>query len=205
MNESRSLKSKIKTLEDLSNQNRQLEQNVEKLKSDVESQRRNGEALEKKAIVAEKQLREMKTELANPFGLVLIDGDGYIFEEELLRGGSNGGAIAAQRLLEQIQGYFQKVNRSANQWKIMVRVFVNLEGLARKCSFSGIVDQPIVVREFAAAFTKAQPLFDIVDVGYGKEQADHKIRGRFELHLSFFPIYVKPPNADLSRYFWTLH
>lgn len=140
MNESRSLKSKIKILKDLSNQNRQLEQNVEKLKSDVESQRRNGEALEKKAIVAEKQLREMKTEPANPFGLVLIDGDGYIFEEELLRGGSNGGAIAAQRLLEQIQGYFQKVNRSANQWKIMVRIFVDLEGLARKCSFSGIVD-----------------------------------------------------------------
>ncbi|KAL8817271.1 MAG: hypothetical protein Q9191_008178, partial [Dirinaria sp. TL-2023a] len=178
--ESRQRKTKIKTLEE---QNDQLKQQLEKSKNEIESQRKHREASEKKATNAEKRLQEMEREPANPFGLALIDGDGYIFEEDLLREGSTGGAIAAQRLLEQIQGYFQKLDRSAHQWRTVVRIFVNLEGLAKKCNLSGIVDHTAVFREFTTAFTKAQPLFDIVDVGYGKEQADHKIRERRSSHI----------------------
>jgi hypothetical protein len=37
---------------------------------------------------------------------------------------------------------------------------------------------------FASDFTSSNPLFDIVDVGYGKERADEKIRENFNLYIS---------------------
>jgi hypothetical protein len=49
--------------------------------------------------------------------------------------------------------------------------------LAKKLAGCGIAKSPTEVWNFCRAFTLNQPLFDIVDVGMGKERADHKIRG----------------------------
>lgn len=42
---------------------------------------------------------------------------------------------------------------------------------------NGSVEDPSLVREFALGFTQARASFDFIDVGYGKERADFKIRG----------------------------
>ena len=126
-----------------------------------------------------KDLEEAEENAAcNPFAVVLIDGDGYIFPDELLCQGGSGGQEAAQRLLNEARNYLSRF-KGAKEWRIVVRIFTNLEGLGRKCQLLNIVNNTHVIREFAAGFAQSQALFDIIDVGYGKERADHKIRGQF--------------------------
>lgn len=43
----------------------------------------------------------------------------------------------------------------------------------------GEVEQPNIFKEFTAGFTQGKASFDWVDVGYGKERADSKIKGRW--------------------------
>jgi len=59
----------------------------------------------------------------------------------------------------------------------VVRIYVNLEGLKQTYISRGLYAEEVTLREFATGFTQNQPLFDFVDVGYGKERADHKIKG----------------------------
>ncbi|KAJ0145640.1 hypothetical protein CTA2_1004 [Colletotrichum tanaceti] len=103
-------------------------------------------------------------EETNPFVFVIIDGDGAVFQEALLKRGAEGGAEA---------GYLLE------DWNIIVQVVLNVDGLAKKLHAAGIAPNTAGVRtllEFARGFGRAQPLFSFVDVGAGKESADHKIR-----------------------------
>lgn len=40
--------------------------------------------------------------------------------------------------------------------------------------------EPHTVRQFMTGLTQNQQLFDVVDVGYGKERTDYKIKAMFE-------------------------
>ena len=60
---------------------------------------------------------------------------------------------------------------------VMVRAYANLKGLAQACVQSRKMRHSADLNLFAVGFTKRQALFDIVDVGAGKERADNKIRG----------------------------
>lgn len=42
----------------------------------------------------------------------------------------------------------------------------------------GSVDNENDVKDFFLGFTQAKASFDFIDVGYGKERADSKIRGK---------------------------
>jgi len=132
----------------------------------------------------------------------LIDGDGYIvslhwicdflrwliialkFRDELLHEGAIGGAKAAQQLLDELQDYLRKFDGSKG-WKLMIRIYVNLEGLKQTYANRGLYAEEVTLREFANGFTQNQPLFDFVDVGYGKERADHKIKGMSRFSIIF--------------------
>ena len=59
-------------------------------------------------------------------------------------------------------------------------VVANLSGLARAMMRDGRIEDVSVLKEFALGFTQAKASFDFVDVGYGKERADSKIRGKEE-------------------------
>ena len=98
------------------------------------------------------------------------------FQDELLRQGAVGGAKAAQQLFDELQNYFRKLDGSKG-WRIMVRIFVNLEGLLQTCVNLRLFQGERTLRQFASGFTQNQPLFDFVDAGQGKERADHKIKG----------------------------
>jgi len=57
-----------------------------------------------------------------------------------------------------------------------------MEGLSKALFNAGLMkDDRAGLVKFARGFCRAQPLFSFVDVGYGKEQADNKIRKLFEL------------------------
>ena len=72
-------------------------------------------------------------------------------------------------------------------------VLSNCIGLAQKLHSCGIVTSPNEVLAFGRAFGLAQPLFAFIDVGMGKERADHKIRETLRLYL---------PNAQCKHCFF---
>ncbi|KAL9003254.1 MAG: hypothetical protein Q9188_003869 [Gyalolechia gomerana] len=143
----------------------------------------------------EGQLRErqLKDELRklqsfmnrDPFVSVLVDGDGMIFEDDMIRKGETGGKEAAARLWNEIKDYVhEKLPDVPSECRIVTRIYANLKGLADVCYKSGIVERANLLEEFYRGFTGSKILFDFVDVGPGKDRADEKITELFKLHLS---------------------
>lgn len=74
---------------------------------------------------------------------------------------------------------------NTQEWSIVVHVILNVEGLSKTLQACGIIRAPSELHAFGRAFTRTQPLYSFIDVGFGKEQADHKIREtvRFMIRL----------------------
>ena len=111
-----------------------------------------------------------------PFALVLLDGDGYIFDERLLQKGVEGGENAAYYLQNYVERHLRSKKtqdvsldkfKGANNWRIMVKIYLNLEGLARTLTSTGCIAGSNVIRDFAIGLTRSRPLFEVVDVGQG--------------------------------------
>jgi len=49
-----------------------------------------------------------------------------------------------------------------------------LKGLADALTKTGVLSSPSQLQDFARGFTGAKTLFDVVDVGYGKDGPDGK-------------------------------
>ncbi|KAI4759512.1 hypothetical protein E4T52_08346 [Aureobasidium sp. EXF-3400] len=122
---------------------------------------------------------------ANGFVLVLIDGDGAIFHDYLYKAGTDGGADAAQELHNKVRDHVAECypDRNTSGYDIMVQIFYNMEGLSHKLRSSGIFKNPNEMAPFARAFSLNKSLFSFIDVGSGKERADHKVRETLRLFL----------------------
>ncbi|KAI4737518.1 hypothetical protein E4T50_11985 [Aureobasidium sp. EXF-12298] len=122
---------------------------------------------------------------ANGFVLALIDGDGAIFHDYLYKAGSDGGADAAQELHNKIRDHVAECypDRNTSGYDIMVQIFYNMEGLSHKLKSLGIFKNPNEMAPFARAFSLNKSLFSFIDVGSGKERADHKVRETLRLFL----------------------
>jgi hypothetical protein len=121
---------------------------------------------------------------SNPIVFAIIDGDGAVFDDQLLAKGEEGGEEAAHRLHTTLKKYIDDHHPETNaeRCSIVVQVVLSLEGLSKKLQACGVVRN--VAKElpaFARAFARTQPLFSFVDVGAGKERADHKIRETLRL------------------------
>jgi protein subunit release factor A len=115
---------------------------------------------------------------ASSFVLALIDGDGAIFQDALLQAAAgDGGSEAASRLYHAIRNHVASVHSNSGNWPVMVQIYLSLDKLAIKLAQVGLVRTPSELRVFAQRFSVNQPLFSIIDVGQGKERADHKIKG----------------------------
>lgn len=67
----------------------------------------------------------------------------------------------------------------------MVQIYLSLDKLAFKLQQVGLLRYAQDFRCFTQRFGVNQPLFSIVDVGPGKERADHKIKGRLRSLTTF--------------------
>lgn len=143
------------------------------LKSDYEEEK---EAREKYKKMARGQER-------NPFVLVLVDGDGYPFHEDLIRSRNDGGITAARRMTDSIKELLHdRLGDQAEQCRIMIRIYANVLGLSKALARAGLVGHEArSFAGFAASFTRSQDLADFIDAGDKKEGADHKIREMFRL------------------------
>lgn len=116
--------------------------------------------------------------------LCLIDGDGNIFQDNLLRQGKAGGRQAAMHITRGINDYMaSRGDTDLNvRGQIWLTVYCNKSGLLNtltkynKCTVEEF-------ENFILGFNQASPLFAIVDVGNIKEAADAKIKGRIILPL----------------------
>ena len=111
-----------------------------------------------------------------PFILVLVDGDGMIFQNHLLRLGEHGGKQAADMLKKSVSSWSKSLELSEGV-QIAVRIYANARGLADTCRKAGIVSSPEVVEDFFRGFTQGDDLFNFIDVGSGKDRADNKMKG----------------------------
>lgn len=69
-------------------------------------------------------------------------------------------------------------------YEIIARVICNLSGLGRAMKRDGCLDSEGDFKDFTLGFTQVKASFDFVDVGYGKERADAKLKGMFDVFCS---------------------
>jgi hypothetical protein len=119
------------------------------------------------------------------FVLVLIDGDGLIFEDSLLQAGEQGGKEAAGLLWSAVRDHVHRnIQNIPADYKIVARIYAHLKGLGATCYNAGIVDNVATIENFSRGFGSKQ-LFDFVDVGSGKDRADEKISGIYAFSACF--------------------
>ncbi|KZT61338.1 hypothetical protein CALCODRAFT_514854 [Calocera cornea HHB12733] len=115
--------------------------------------------------------------LDSTFTIVLIDGDGLIFDSTYLKKGSEGGTEAALALHNGLKERFDITTPH-----VRICMFLNKLGLSR-----ALMEDKIVTAEdfdsFVKGFQAAHTSTTVVDVGWGKEAADAKIRDAITFNL----------------------
>jgi hypothetical protein len=91
---------------------------------------------------------------------------------------------AANLLHDTIRDRLSRRGREYENCKIMVRAYTNLAGLSKTLARAGLIGHEArSLSPFCSNFTRAQDLFDFVDAGDKKENADNKIREMFRLFV----------------------
>ncbi|KAJ4152908.1 hypothetical protein LMH87_009426 [Akanthomyces muscarius] len=118
---------------------------------------------------------------SNPYVIVLVDGDGAKFEDSLIRDAESGGSKAANALKKQVDRHLRGTSLEHGV-DVFARVYANFHGLGKVLRQSGLIRYIDDLQKFARGFTNTRPGFDVVDVDYGKENADSKIRHLLKWH-----------------------
>ncbi|KAM5344279.1 hypothetical protein ACJ41O_012816 [Fusarium nematophilum] len=143
----------------------QLLESYKRLKSDYEEEREGRERYKQLARGQER----------NPFALVLVDGDGYIFNEAFVGAGDEGGSRAAKQLNDAVKASLRR--KGLEGCGIMIRVYANLVGLSKSLCKNGLCGaEKRSLSSFVAGFNRSYGLTDFVDAGELKESADAKLR-----------------------------
>ncbi|KAL8937131.1 MAG: hypothetical protein Q9216_004578 [Gyalolechia sp. 2 TL-2023] len=168
-------------IEELIDQNDKLRQDCRQMSLDLDNEKGGRRRLQNRIHDELEPLTSRRQ-----FVLVLIDadGDGYIFREVFLNKSEEGGRNAADELLARVKHYLKGLGLDINNTDVVIRAYANLRGLGRACVKNGSMKATADLSLFANGFTGRQPLFDFVDVGLGKERADHKVKEVFNFFVT---------------------
>ncbi|KAF6760798.1 hypothetical protein DFP72DRAFT_881502 [Ephemerocybe angulata] len=111
--------------------------------------------------------------------IVLIDGDGVIFEIDRIAQGHVGGMQAGKDLSAGLESHFG----STPHRPLLVYIFLNTWGLRYKLGKLGRSDAQRNLYGFVVGFNEAATGFMMVDVGRNKEAADGKIKVLLEKEI----------------------
>ncbi len=157
----------------------------------------------------QEQLRKVKALMdRNAFIVVLLDGDGMIFDDELVRKGEKGGKEAANHIWAAVNEFVARALPHLSTFRVVTRVYANVRGLSETLCRSGVIDSPSVFENFTKGFND-KLLFDFVDIGSGKkDMADESkilrlvsiVYGTYLLndYRSFRAIQALPSRLPLS-------
>ncbi|EER42013.1 C-x8-C-x5-C-x3-H type zinc finger protein [Histoplasma capsulatum H143] len=176
--------SRNELIEDLLRRVAELENAYQQTRLDHERESRFNREVQMHEIELMNQITAMESVMEQePFLLVLLDGDGMVFQDSFLQQGEQGGKDGANQLWAAIRDYASRNLPNIPSPKIIARVYANVKGLADACYKAGLIERPGLIEEFARGFNGSRLLFDFVDVGVGKDRADDKIAEVFKLHL----------------------
>ncbi|KAL9562268.1 hypothetical protein ACKAV7_013351 [Fusarium commune] len=158
-------------LNDILDQYAVLIEDYKRLKSDYEEEREGRERYKQLARGQER----------NPFALVVVDGDGYIFDERFAKDGEEGGSRAAKQLNDTIKDSLRR--KGLESCEVMVRVYANLTGLSKALCKNGLAGaEKRSFSSFTAGFNRSYGLADFIDAGELKENADFKVKAILRLY-----------------------
>ncbi|KAF8165184.1 hypothetical protein B0H34DRAFT_227411 [Crassisporium funariophilum] len=140
--------------------------------ADLDAERQRFERLKQEA---DKQKEDLENQLKGHRITALLDGDGAIFNSQLISQGLPGGHIAARMLSDSIIQHLVSTNGS-NHYQLWVYVFLNKRGLMDTLGRFGFASAKVKFEEFVTGFNQAAERFIMVDVGSAKEAADAKIK-----------------------------
>lgn len=102
------------------------------------------------------------------------------FRDELVQDLATGGQEAAALLKKSVEAFVQGdgVPKLPSEYRIVVRIYVNMIGFSRKYQSAGILESSDAFERFIRGFNKTYLLFDIIDAGNEKECSDDKIRSK---------------------------
>lgn len=132
---------------------------------------------------------------------MLIDADGYIFNEKWLKDYESGGIEAAYGLRTEVLRYLQRqdgLNLPA-EYDIMVNMYASQKALAKKIAEAGLVPDISAFENFVCKLNQSQPLFLWADCGPGKERVDAKIRGLSDFLWVYCPYSSSNRKLSLPR------
>ncbi|KAI0541983.1 hypothetical protein GGR58DRAFT_527759 [Xylaria digitata] len=142
------------------------------LQLDLDDQKASRAHYQSRSMDLEAEIQRLSSKLnSGSFVVVLIDGDGAKFRDEFLRDPEQGAVKAAWKLKEAVKGATYGLDIP-----ILVRVYANVNDLAKSLRLSGVIDYDESLRTFAEQFTNTHADCDFINVGKGKENADSKIR-----------------------------
>ncbi|EWC48405.1 hypothetical protein DRE_02174 [Drechslerella stenobrocha 248] len=177
---------KNELITELLQQNERLTTLLERFEDDLEREKNFARQSQReiKSLKIENNAAEEKL-ISYPYIQVLIDGDGMLFDLELIKRKKDGGSEAAERLLQEIRELVRIKGdklRSMRDFDIRALVFANLDGLSKTLVKANLIN-PGDLQQFFIGFTQRLEHVNFIDVGYGKEMADSKIRGEFSFHM----------------------
>ncbi|VUC31134.1 unnamed protein product [Clonostachys rosea] len=168
-----------KFVEDLVKRVNDDEDEATRLKLDLNDQTSSRIRYQREVEVLQKQIAEYQKGVTsqenNSYVAVLIDGDGAIFHESFLQKPAQGAAEASRRLNENIKDHLKATGGKENL-PVVARVYADQDNLANAIHKSGIVDYKEKVSRFFEHFTNSCAEFEFINVGFGKENADCKMR-----------------------------
>ncbi|KAI2633313.1 hypothetical protein GGS21DRAFT_520064 [Xylaria nigripes] len=145
---------------------------IEDLELDLDDQKKSRAQYQARAMSLETDIQRWTQRLnSGSFVVVLIDGDGAKFRDDFLRDPRQGAAKAAWKLKEAV-----KEAGVDHNMPMLVRVYANINDLAKSLRISGIIEFDDSLQTFAEQFTNSHADFDFINVGKGKENTDSKIR-----------------------------
>ncbi|GAD99406.1 hypothetical protein MYCGRDRAFT_53066 [Paecilomyces variotii No. 5] len=168
-------------IKNLTAENEHLRRQLRNRSMDLVDQVKNRRQWQERAIQAERALTR------NPFVVLLMDGDGYIFEDRFITNRNSGAAKAAQELynffLDSVRRLHMDDDAFPLDLEVVIRIYVNQAGLATAMVEAGIIEKREQLSNFFLGISQSHPLIDVVDCGGGKERVDEKIRGTSDISL----------------------
>jgi hypothetical protein len=119
----------------------------------------------------------------DPFVILLIDGEGSMFSDDLIKKGAQGGREGAQLLSCAANEFVAQTLPHLNNPKVLVRIYANVRGTAEALCKTGVIDKPALFDDFIRSFNSSKVLFDFVDAGSRKDAAADKLGELLKLYL----------------------
>ncbi|KAI1328047.1 C-x8-C-x5-C-x3-H type zinc finger protein-like protein [Xylariaceae sp. FL0255] len=163
-------------------ENSRLNQRIRDLTLDVDDGLKSRKQLQHRLTQVEHQMGYVSLDNdqlknRNSYVLVLVDGDNLIFREEFLRQGVEGGRRAANELRKAV------AEHCAPETEIVAKIIANLTNLNRLLGRNGCVETEANLPEFVTGFNQSKASFDFLDIGFGKERAESKLKDTAKFHL----------------------